>query len=87
MAPPSPLRPVERMPEIPYYVVHTDMDDMIPVQKHSDLPLRRMRERGLETEYVVVPDRGHCDLPEKDWNDMVRWVIRQVEIYENKKMK
>lgn len=85
MASISPLKLVDRMPDIPYYIVHTDMDDIIPVEKHSDLLVKRMRERGLDAEYIVVPDRGHCDLPPKDWNNMVRWVIRQVALCENKK--
>lgn len=85
MASISPLKLVHRLPDIPYYIVHTDMDDIIPIEKHSDLLVKRMRERGLNTEYSVVPDRGHCDLPPKDWNNMVRWVIRQTALHENRK--
>ena len=81
MASISPIRQVDRMPAIPYYIVHTDMDDIIPIERHSDELVRLLLERGYEVEYSVVPDRGHCDLPPKDWNAMVRWVIDQVRAH------
>lgn len=77
----SAIKLVDRMPKIPYYIVHTDMDDIIPIEKHSDILVQRLRERGHKVEYSVVPDRGHCDLPPKDWNAMVRWVIDQIRAH------
>ncbi len=76
----SPLKQMDKMPRIPYYIVHTGMDDIIPREKHSDLLAAGLRERGHEVTYRVVPDRGHCDLPPEDWNHMVRWVIDEVRI-------
>lgn len=85
MASLSPISQVDRLPDIPYYIVHTDMDDVIPIGRHSDRLVKLLRERGRNVEYSVVPDRGHCDLPPKDWNAMVRWVIHQVELCGKKK--
>lgn len=75
----SAIHLVDRLPKIPYYIVHTDMDDILPIERHSDILVKLLRERGHEVTYSVVPDRGHCDLPPGDWNAMVRWVIRQVQ--------
>ena len=75
MASISPLRQLDDMPDIPYYFVHTGMDDIIPRERHSDLMVEGLRKRGRDVTYRVVPDRPHCDLPAADWNDMVRWVI------------
>lgn len=79
MASISPLRQLEHMPDIPYYIVHTGLDDVIPREKHSDLMAAGLRERGFDVTYHVVPDRGHCELPSEDWNAMVRWVIDQAK--------
>lgn len=76
----SPLKQIARLPHIPYYIVHTDMDDIIPIKRHSDLLVKALREAGHEVEYSVVPDRGHCDLPPKDFHQMIRWVIDQVHL-------
>ena len=75
----STVRLVDRMPRIPYYIVHTDMDEAIPIGKHSDVLVPMLRARGYDVTYSVVRDRRHCDLPIEDWNAMVKWVIRQVK--------
>ena len=75
----SAVRLVDRMPRIPYYIVHTDMDEAIPIGKHSDVLVPMLRARGYDVTYSVVRDRRHCDLPIEDWNAMVKWVIRQVK--------
>ena len=66
---------VGHMPFIPYYIVHTARDEIIPIEKHSDIFVRRMRELGHRVEYKVVPDRLHCDLEPKDFYEMVDWIV------------
>ena len=75
----SAIKLTDRMPKIPYYIVHTDKDDIIPIEKHSHILVRLLRQRGHDVTYSVVPDRGHCDLPPQDWNAMVNWVIGQAK--------
>ena len=75
----SAIRLVDRMPNIPYYIVHTDMDEAIPIERHSGALVPLMRQRGLDVTFNVVPNRRHCDLPMEDWNAMVKWVIRQAK--------
>ena len=66
---------VPYMPRIPYYIVHTSRDEVIPIEKHSDIFVRRMREAGHQVEYHVVPDRLHCDLESKDAYALFDWII------------
>lgn len=75
----SAIDQVDYMPRIPYYIVHTTMDDVIPIEKHSDILVEKLRERGHDVFYSVVPDRAHCDLPQKDWDAFIRWVINTVK--------
>lgn len=66
---------VDGMPHIPYYVVHTTRDEVIPIGRHSDIFVRKMRALGHDVEYKVVPDRLHCDLEPKDLYALFDWII------------
>ncbi len=79
----SAIHQIDHMPRIPYYIVHTDMDDIIPIQQHSDILVSLLREKGHNVTYNIVPDRGHCDLPAQDWNAMVRWIIEQAQSHKS----
>lgn len=59
----SPLHLVSRMPHIPYHIFHCDQDAAVNLAAHSERFAAAMQERGHDIHYVVVPDRGHCDLP------------------------
>ena len=55
----SPLRQVDRMPSIPYLVIHGDKDAAVSKANHSDPLVAAMRERGMNVRYVEVPGMGH----------------------------
>jgi len=55
----SPLSQVDRMPDIPYLIVHGDKDVAVSKSAHSDPLVARMRERRLNVEYIEVPGMGH----------------------------
>ena len=59
----SPLHLAAKMPQIPYTIFHCTKDMSVNKEKHSDRFVAAMRESGHEVNYVIVPDRGHCDLP------------------------
>ena len=55
----SPLRQADRMPRIPYLVIHGDKDAAVAKARHSDPLVAAMRGCGLNVEYVEVPGMGH----------------------------
>lgn len=59
----SPVHLVDRMPDIEYLIYHCTADDQVNKQKHSDVFVEKMK-KAHRVEYIAVPDRGHCDLPE-----------------------
>jgi dipeptidyl aminopeptidase/acylaminoacyl peptidase len=56
----SPLRQVGAMPDIPYLIVHGGKDMAVSKTHHSDPMVAAMRGRGLNVEYIEVPEMGHC---------------------------
>ena len=75
----SVIKQVEYMPRIPYYIVHTEMDDVIPVRYHSDIFVPKMRELGHEVIYKIVPDCAHCELPKHEFDELIEWVIQTAQ--------
>lgn len=59
----SPLHLAPKMPRIPYTIFHCTADKSVNLEKHSDRFVAAMRENGQEVDFIIVPDRGHCDLP------------------------
>lgn len=60
----SPLHQVERMPDIPYYIVHGDADQSVGKRMHSDRFVGKMR-RAHRVTYDEVPGMKHCALKDE----------------------
>ena len=58
----SPVHLIDRMPPVDYYIFHCEKDEAVNKEKHSDVLVNKMREKGLNIKYHTVPDRGHCEL-------------------------
>lgn len=58
----SPLHQAERMPRIPYFIVHGAADQAVNKQSHSDRFVDQMRACGHAVEYLEVEGMQHCDL-------------------------
>lgn len=56
----SPLHLVASLPDIPYLIVHGDRDSAVNKQKHSDVLVQKMRQRGMNVEYIEASGMGHC---------------------------
>ena len=56
----SPLHQVARLPDIPYQILHGGRDKSVGKERHSDLLVAAMRQRGLRVEYLEEPEMGHC---------------------------
>jgi len=56
----SPLHQSERMPKIPYLIVHGEEDTAVGKVAHSDRLVLAMRQHGHDLDYVEVAGMGHC---------------------------
>lgn len=59
----SPLHQVEHLPDIPYFMMHGALDDVVPPARHSEKMVAAMRARGLNVEYILAPDVPHNVTP------------------------
>ena len=71
----SPLYQVDRMPKIPYYIAHTDADEIIRIEKNSGPFVEQLRASGHDVTYVVVPGQAHCDLGPEAQAEFDRFVF------------
>lgn len=55
----SPLHQVEKLPDIPYLIVHGEKDQAVRKSAHSDAMVAAMRGRRLRVEYIERPKLGH----------------------------
>jgi dipeptidyl aminopeptidase/acylaminoacyl peptidase len=56
----SPLHQIDKMPDIPYIVVHGAKDASVNKAAHSDRLVAGLRARKLNVEYIECPIMVHC---------------------------
>jgi dipeptidyl aminopeptidase/acylaminoacyl peptidase len=56
----SPCHQIERLPDIPYLIVHGAQDQSVAKARHSDKLVAALRARGLKVNYWEQPGMGHC---------------------------
>lgn len=56
----SPLQQAAAMPDIPYFIVHSEGDPAVGIGRHSDPLVAAMRERKRDVTYFRVPGDQHC---------------------------
>ena len=71
----SPLHIVDKMPDIPYYIVHCEADQAVNKQLHSDRFVARLSENHRVI-YKSVPDRGHCDLTPEAAEELKAFILK-----------
>ena len=59
----SPLHLAEKMPDAYYIIYHCEQDEAVNKQMHSDRFVQALSKK-YPVQYVAVPERGHCDLPD-----------------------
>ena len=57
----SPMHQIERMPHIPYYIVHGGADKTVLKEFHSDPYVKRMKQFNHVIEYHEIEGMKHCD--------------------------
>jgi len=57
----SPIHQVEKMPHIPYYIVHGYADTLVNKVSQSDSYVSRLKELNYDIEYHEVVGMKHCD--------------------------
>jgi len=76
----SPLHGIDRMPDIPYLIVHGDADEAVPKPTQGDPMAAALRDAGRSIDYIEVPGMPHCGpLPEPVHEKMHRFVVEAVE--------
>lgn len=71
----SPLEQAEKMPDIPYQIIHGVKDHGVAKAKHSDKLVPKMRRHGLTVEYLEVPEMVHCSpMPPAVWRRQTEFV-------------
>jgi dipeptidyl aminopeptidase/acylaminoacyl peptidase len=73
----SPLEQVEKMPQVPYFIIHGDADKLVSKSAHSDKFVKRMRETGHNVEYIEAPGMEHCTFNDYSlFRRMIEFILR-----------
>ncbi len=73
----SPVHMVEKMPDINYYIFHCECDQAVNKEKHSDVLVRKMKDR-FKVVYHTIPARGHCDLTAEMWEQYYEYIEQSI---------
>jgi dipeptidyl aminopeptidase/acylaminoacyl peptidase len=74
----SPIHQVVNMPDASYYIFHCEKDEAVRKDKHSDILVNELSKNHFVT-YHVIPDRGHCDLPEPMMDLYKKYVLETID--------
>ncbi len=74
----SPLNLVDRMPEVPYLIIHCRADKLVNVDNHSEKLRLAMLRHGMNIEYFVEEDSGHCELKAGTVNLLDKFIISNI---------
>ena len=58
----SPYHQTDKMPDIPYFIIHGTEDTAVNINIHSDRFVEAMRRSGKNVTYHIVDGMSHCDL-------------------------
>lgn len=58
----SPLHLVQKLPRIPYHILHCETDTLVSPEAHSKRFAKALEENGNSVTLDIVGGRGHCDL-------------------------
>jgi len=58
----SPLHLIQKMPDIPYMVIHGDADTAVNKQRHSDAFVKEL-SKSRKVTYIEVAGMRHCAMP------------------------
>ena len=56
----SPLHQADRMPDIPYLIIHGEKDQAVAKAHHSDPFCRALKQAGRNLTYLELPNMEHC---------------------------
>ena len=80
----SPSEQAERMPYVPYLVIHGTDDTAVNKAAHSDVFVNRMRESGHEIEYIEAKGMGHCNFVDYSvYRRYIDFIIRFISEIKN----
>ncbi|HJN19254.1 MAG TPA: prolyl oligopeptidase family serine peptidase, partial [Armatimonadota bacterium] len=63
---------------VPIFHIHGDSDTVVPIEENSQVVHARYTALGGEMELVIVPGKGHAEIPEFFQNDaMLKFLLGQ----------
>ena len=74
----SPVHQISEMPDIKYLILSTLNDKEVNFKKHSEIFVKKMKERGKDIEYIKIPDNGHCDLTKESAQYYREFLIKNI---------
>jgi dipeptidyl aminopeptidase/acylaminoacyl peptidase len=72
----SPIEQAEKLPNIPYFVIHGDFDKQVD-KSHSDRMVEKLRNLGKSVQYMEVAKMGHggINMPLSVKENMVKFIV------------
>lgn len=71
----SPVHQVQKLPFIPYLIIHADKDPAVNNDRHSRVLVEKMKELGHRVEYIVTRSDWHCAYNDyKDYKRMLDFI-------------
>ena len=75
----SPLHLAEQMPDIPYLILHTDADQMVNKQMHSDRFVEKLR-KGHQVTYVEMTGTSHCAMTPEAFAQYREFIMQHADV-------
>jgi dipeptidyl aminopeptidase/acylaminoacyl peptidase len=75
----SPLHLASQMPKIKYLIFHCDDDRAVNIDSHSRRFVEAMMALNHDISFVVVPDKGHCNIGDENYKKFMEFCINTIE--------
>ncbi|MBQ8571752.1 MAG: prolyl oligopeptidase family serine peptidase [Kiritimatiellae bacterium] len=75
----SPLHLASQMPKIKYLIFHCDDDRAVNIDSHSRRFVEAMMALSHDISFVVVPDKGHCNIGDENYKKFMDFCINTIE--------
>lgn len=75
----SPLHQADRMPHVPYWIVHGTADSAVNKERHSDRLVPLLRQ-GRQVEYIEVEGMEHCAMPPEVFEQYRQFIFQQAGV-------
>lgn len=71
----SPMHNIEKLPNIPFLIVHGDSDKDVNCEAHSSAFTDVARKQGSNIDLQIIPGMTHCDMPGEKWEEFFEFIF------------